>query len=175
MFTKFKMASLMAFLGLIGCATAQTFYEQYKAGVPLKNYPYKAGASSSVMINEATDCQIEAAQRVPQNIVVSTTPSYSTPVQTTCNQIGTQTFCNQTGGQTYGGQTSSYDTNAGLRVRAFEQCMVKKNYLFVDIPACAPGVDLSSQNEELVLRPLSRTTCYQVFPSGASAIGDSDA
>ena len=172
MLIKYKTASFVVFLGLMGCVAAQTPYEQYQAGVPLRAYPYKAGVSFARIDSDRTDCQIEAAQRVPQNIVVSTTPSYSTPVQTTCNQIGTQTFCNQTGGQTYGGQTTSSDANAGLRVRAYGQCMANKNYRFVDIPACPQGVDLSSQNNEPVLRPLSRTTCYQIYPSGGFAIGD---
>ena len=104
---------------LVGCVAAQTDYDRYLAGEPLRGFAYKAGMTFVEQRNDQTDCQIEAAQRVPQNIVVSTAPSYTSPVQTTCNQIGTQTICNQTGGQTYGGQVTSSDANANLRVQAY--------------------------------------------------------
>lgn len=164
--------AVLAILGVVACAAPQTFFDQYKAGVPLRSYPYKAGESFASLANDKTNCEIEAAQRVPQNIVVQTSPSYTTDTQTYCNQIGTQTLCNTTGGQTYGGQTTSTDTNAGLRLRAYGQCMSQKGYRFVDIPACPAGTDLSSQHNEEVFRPLSRRTCYQAYASGGFAIGD---
>lgn len=172
MLGQLKAASLVTIIGLVGCGAPQTLYDQYQAGIPLRAFAYKAGVGWSEIDRDKTNCEIEAAQRVPQNISVQTSPSYSTPTQTYCNQIGTQTLCNTTGGQTYGGQTTSSDANAGLRVRAYAQCMAGKNYRFVDIPACSAGTDLSSQNNETVLRPLSRTTCYQASPSGGYAIGD---
>jgi len=172
MFYKFKVASVVTVIGLVGCGAPQTFYDQYKSGTPLRAYPYKAGVGFAEINRDKTNCEIEAAQRVPQNISVQTSPAYTTPTQTYCNQIGTQTLCNTTGGQTYGGQTTSSDANAGLRTRAYAQCMGAKNYRFVDIPACPAGTDLSSQHNETVLRSLSRTTCYQAYPSGGFAIGD---
>jgi len=169
---KRKTAALVSVLAVSACMSAPSFYDNYKAGNPLRAFPYKAGVGWAQIDRDKTDCEIEAAQRVPQNIVVQTSPTWSTPTQTSCNQIGTQTFCNTTGGQTYGGQTTSSDANAGLRARAYAQCMGRKNYRFVDIPACPAGTDLSSQNNETVLRPLSRRTCYQAYPSGGYAMGD---
>ena len=167
-----KNATLVAVLTVSACMTAPSFYDNYKSGKPLQAFPYKAGVGWAEIGSDKTDCEIETAQRVPQNIGVKTTPIYQTRTQTYCNQIGTQTFCNTTGGQTYGGQTTSSDANAGLRSRAYAQCMGRKNYRFVNIPACPAGVDLSSQDNETTLRPLSRRTCYQAYPSGGYAIGD---
>ena len=167
-----KSAALISVLTVSACMSAPTFYDNYKAGQPLRGFAYKAGVGWAEIDRDKINCEIEAAQRVPQNIVVQTSPSYTTPTQTYCNQVGTQTICNTTGGQTYGGQTTSTDANAGLRSRAYAQCMAQKNYRFVDIPACPTGTDLSSQHNETILRPLSRRTCYQAYPSGSFAIGD---
>jgi hypothetical protein len=170
--SKRTTAALASVLVVSACMSAPSFYDNYKAGNPLRAFPYKAGVGWAEIDRDKTNCEIEAAQRVPQNIVVQSSPTYTTPTQTYCNQIGTQTFCNTTGGQTYGGQTTSSDANAGLRVRAYGQCMAQRGYRFVDIPACPPGTDISSQHNETVLRPLSRRTCYQAYESGGYAIGD---
>lgn len=169
----FKRAfGLVLALGVAGCAGTPTLYDNYRAGKPLAGFPYKAGVGWAEIENDKTTCEIEAAQRVPQHLRAHTTASYTTPVQTTCNRIGTQTFCNSTGGQTYGGGTTYSDANQGLRLRAYGQCMARNGYRFINIPACPAGSDLSAQNHEKVLRPLSRRTCYQAHPSGAYAIGD---
>ena len=158
---------------LVGCAEP-TFLDQYKAGAPLQSFPYKAGATGATLSNDITNCEIEAAQRVPQNLASRTSPTYRTPTQTTCNRIGTQVFCNTTGGQTYGGQTTIFDANSGLRGRAEMQCMVSNGYRFLDIPACPVGV----RPEALVvarnggLPPVTAGTCYLVDPSGAWMIGN---
>ena len=161
MFIKYKMTSLVAFLGLIGCATSPpTAFEMYQAGATLPNVPYKAGVNAELMTNEKTDCEIEVEQRVPRSIVVSTTPTYTSPVSSQCNQIGTQTLCTQIGGDTYGGRTSSTDANADLRQRAYNQCMVNKNYRFINLPVCPQG-SVPSNPQASVLPPLTPTTCYQ--------------
>ena len=152
------MASFVVFLGLIGCAAPQTLYQAYQAGVPIRDVPYKEGVSGDRMASDRIDCEIEATQRVLPNIVQSTTPTRSTPVQSTCNQIGTQTFCTSTGGGTYGGRTSSSDANDDLRVRAYRQCLINKSYRFLNIPACSQSDTRS-------------TFCYQASPSGDISIG----
>jgi hypothetical protein len=155
------MTSLVAFLGLIGCATSpQNHYDTYQAGLPLAGILYKAGVNGAIHGNDQTNCEIEAVQRVPQRIVESTTPTYTSPVSSQCNQIGTQTLCTQIGGNTYGGRTSSIDANAELRMRAYEQCMVNKNYRRSNIPACPQDSDLSSLVWEALTPPLTRTSCY---------------
>lgn len=172
LFNHWKTAAFTLVVAISGCASAPTFYDNYKAGKPIKSFPYKAGVGWAQIDLDKTNCEIEAAQRVPQNIVLQTTPIVTTPTQVYCNQIGTQTFCNSTGGQTFGGQTTSSDANAGLRLRAYGQCMARNGYRFVDIPVCPAGSDLSSQHAETVLRPLSARTCYQAYANGGYAIGD---
>lgn len=165
------LAILAPVIGLVGCA-AQTPYDKYKAGQAWQNFPYKSGITPAQTEKAVTDCQIEAAQRVPQQMVVQTTPTYTTPVQTQCNQIGTQTFCNSTGGGTSGGQTYSTDANTGLRIRAYGQCMAGKGYQFVNIPPCPIGTTAADLDKSRVLLPLSRNTCYFVTPNNQSAIGN---
>ena len=70
------LAILVPVFGLVGCAP-QTPYDKYKAGQALQNFPYKAGTTQAQTEKAVTDCQIEAAQRVPQQMVVQTTPTYS--------------------------------------------------------------------------------------------------
>lgn len=163
-----KVCSMLLVIGLAGCGP-QTPYERYQAGEPLRGLPYKAGGTPATAVRDLTDCEVIAARQVPQQIVVSTTPTYTTPVQTSCNQIGSQTFCNSTGGQTYGGQTRSSDANAGLRQRVFNQCVADKQYRYVDIPACPSGVSISVASE--VFPPLTPKTCYLVTPQGEYKMG----
>ena len=170
---------VLPFLLLVGCvSSAMTPYQAYKAGKPFPMF-YKAGVGFAQIKNDNTNCQIDAAQRVPVQTQISQTPTYTTPVQTTCNSYGTgfgvgygvstsaQTFCTQSGGQTYGGTIQSYDANAGLRSQATLQCMANKGYRYVNIAACPSGVDLSGQANERVVRPLTATTCYQMSAEGA--------
>jgi len=170
MFGKFRISPLIVTLGLMGCMEPQDIYDEYDQGIPWRAFPFQSGIELSILDTDRTNCTIEAEQRVPQRIVSRTTPAFSTPVQTNCNQIGVQTLCNSTGGQSYGGQTVSSDANDGLRYRAYQQCMVGKSYLLIDIPACPPGVDIFEQVS--ALPQLSATTCYQADRSRGVAIGN---
>ncbi|WP_111429951.1 hypothetical protein [Rhodobacteraceae bacterium DSL-40] len=162
---------LVALSLLHGCGAPTTTYGAYTAGRPMPMF-YKGGAAFSEISVDNTECQVEATQRVPAQIQYSQTPAYTTPASVTCNQYGTQTFCNQTGGQTYGGEMQSYDANAGLRQQVHLQCMARKGYQLVNLPACPAGVDISDQDDERVLRPLSATSCYQADPSNRVRIGN---
>ena len=169
--------ALISVLIVSACTSASSLYNNYKAGKPLESVPYKAGVELAQAGRDDTDCEIEATQRVPQNIVAETSPGYALPTNTNCNRIGTQTFCNTTGGGTIWGETTYTDTNANLRRRAYGQCMVGKGYRFVNIPACPVdrmphGTDLYSLNGNSVFPPISRQTCYQVYESGGLTIGN---
>ena len=158
-------SALVFVLVVSACTSAPSLYNNFKAGKPLEVVPYKAGVELAQTEQDNTNCEIEATQRVPQNIVAKTRPGYTLPTNTNCNRIGTQTFCNTTGGGTLGGGTTYTDTNANLRRRAYGQCMVGKGYRFVDIPACPIGrrpheTDLYSLNKNTIYPPLSRQTCY---------------
>jgi len=172
-----KIVLLLLFLA--GCtSSAMTPFQAYKDGKSLPMY-YKAGVNFTQISNDNTDCQIEATQRVPARTQVTQTPTYTIPTQTTCNSYGTgfgtgygvsssaQTLCTQSGGQTYGGNIQSYDSNAGLRNQAALQCMSTKGYRYVNILPCPSSVDISGQDSEQVLRPLSETTCYQITAEGS--------
>ena len=169
MFKKRTVIATFTLLGLIGCGVAtQSAYEHFMAGKPWKNFAYKAGDQASLG-QDTTNCRVEAEQRVPQRQVANTTPSFTTNTQTFCNRIGNQTLCNTTGGQTIGGNTYVTDANAELRERVFRQCMVNKNYRYVDLPPCPAGVVLRAGDGGLP--PLSNTTCYRVRPDGSWTIG----
>lgn len=167
------IACLSGCLLFVGCA-APTLYDRYKAGTPLRDFPYKAGATAATLDNDRTDCEIEAAQRVPQRLVTRTSPTFQTPLQTICNQVGTQTICTTTGGQIYGGQTTVIDENDALRSRAERQCMTRKGYRFLDIPACPeetrPDALVTGRNGTFP-RP-SASTCYLALPDGSWMIGN---
>ncbi len=70
----------VVFLGLSGCAE-QTIYDRYKAGLPAENVLYLAGATEASRNRDVTNCQVYAAQQVPQNQVIRTSSSYTTPVR----------------------------------------------------------------------------------------------
>ncbi|KAA2316112.1 hypothetical protein DL237_13540 [Pseudooceanicola sediminis] len=166
-----KTASVLLLVALAGCAP-QTPYERYTSGEVMRNYPYRAGASGAQTQRAITDCQVSAAQRVPQQLLVQTTPTYVTPTQTQCNRYGTQTICNTTGGQIMGGQTYTSDANAGLRARVYAQCMADKGFRAVDLPACPVGTPLTATFTAPTLAPLARSSCYIVTPDGRTMIGN---
>lgn len=170
---RFSIVYSLCLLFLVGCA-GPTFYDNYASGEPLRGFPYKIGGTGVTLSNDVTDCQIEAAQRVPQQLVSHTSPAYQTPTQTTCNRIGTQIFCNTIGGQTYGGGTTIFDANAELRSRATLHCMAKKGYRFLNIPACPIGTRPEALTVERNggLPPFTNSTCYLAEPGGSWMIGN---
>lgn len=149
--------------GLLGCA-APTPYDRFRAGEAMTNFPHKTGATYAEIDRAATECQISAAQRVPPNVQVHTTPTYTSPSQTYCNRIGTQVLCNTVGGDTYGGQTYSTDANEPLRQKAVQMCMGDRGYRFVSIPACPRDTPEERMQRSPKLPALSSKTCYTVTP-----------
>lgn len=151
-------------LVLLG-ACVPTTESLVKQGKPIeKIYPVKSGVTLAKMQNDFLNCEIEAAQRVPQSVQVATTPRYTTPVQTQCYSTSYGGVnCYQTGGQTYGGNAYSYDANANLRTSAEAQCIGRTGYQLATIPACPKTAKIKPPKAELY--KLSATTCY---------IGDDD-
>lgn len=166
-----RLSYVVLALALAGCAP--TPYELYKAGKPVPNFPYRAGATVGDKDQDTTNCEVEAAQRVPQQIEVHTTPVYTTPVQTYCYRSGYQTICNSTGGDTYGGDMYSTDANAGLRKRVEDQCMARKGWRWIDLPACPAGVQATDlRGVGAHLPQLTNATCYIAYENGASIVGN---
>lgn len=154
---------------LLGCASAMTPAQLYKAGKPFHFAFYKAGGTQAELKNDQLNCQIEATQRVPQNMQIRTTPTYTTPVTTTCNQIGYSTYCNSSGGDTYGGKAYSVDENSGLRQQASLQCMARLGYRSYDIPPCPKGVTPNQLKSIPVGKGAQRITprtCYIATDEG---------
>ncbi|MCT4370066.1 hypothetical protein CLG85_006850 [Yangia mangrovi] len=131
-------------------------------------YPVKAGVTAGQLQNDVTDCQIEAAQRVPQQILTTTTPTHSTPAETQCVTKGKTVTCTTTGGEIYGGETYSYDANEGLRARAEGQCLSGKGYRLATIPKCPAGDATRPVMSQLY--PLSAATCYLPGAGGSYAV-----
>lgn len=135
-------------------------------GKPIeKIYPVKSGVTIDRYNDDILNCEVEAANRVPQNMSVGTTPVYRTPVRTHCYSTGYGGVnCTQTGGQTYGGHAYSYDANAGLRVRAQQQCLERLGYRVATIPKCPPNAKVRPVSTKLP--PLSAGTCYVAYDKG---------
>jgi hypothetical protein len=161
----FRFCALAAVGVVILGACVPSTESLVKQGKPIqKIYPAKSGVTAARMQNDLLNCKIEAAQRVPQNIQVETTPIYTTPVQTQCYNSGYgMVNCTQTGGQTYGGDTYSYDANDKLRSAAEAQCISRSGYRSATIPACPTTAKVKAPKAEFY--KLSATTCY---------IGDKD-
>ncbi len=119
---------------------------------PEQFYIYREGASVSRADRDFYECRLEAAQAVPQNTQVATTPRYTTPVNTQCYNTGYSVQCNTTGGQVYGGQTYSYDANSEIRGSYRARCLIERGYSGVSLPACD-----SSQISTDMMQQLSRT------------------
>lgn len=96
---------------------------------------YKPNVSPSLNVSDRTDCEVEAAQTVPSNTQVRTTPSFTTPTYVDCYGG----FCSVTGGDQVGGKTYSVDTNKDLRDRVMRQCMAKRGWQVVTLPYCGAG------------------------------------
>jgi hypothetical protein len=155
---------------LIAGGCQMTTADLVKQGKPIeKFYPVKKGVTADSYENDWLNCKIEAAQRVPQNMSIGTTPVYRSPVQTQCYSTGYGgARCTQTGGQTYGGNTYSYDANAELRLEAQNQCLTQSGYRSTLIPKCSPDAKIREVGNKLP--PLSAGTCYVADENGSYAI-----
>jgi len=118
-------ALLFSFVVLSSCIAGEPFVAAWREG-----------ATAAEAREAQTDCMIEAANRVPQQIQSYTTPVYTTPSNVQCNRIGNYVSCQQYGGQVYGGQTQIYDANTRLRDMATAQCLSRRGFGIATIPAC---------------------------------------
>lgn len=128
---------------------------------------YKEGANPNAVNSAATDCAVEAANRVPQNTQIGVTPSYSTPIQTYCNNTGYGTVsCTSYGGDVYGGDVYSYDANLGLRNDVMAQCMARRGYTAVSLPVCSADQAATAKVAGSRLPAISETSCLVQTNSG---------
>lgn len=181
--------TLFSIFSVSGCvSTPVTPYEKFVDGQPQEMF-YQDGGSFDGIERALVSCKIEAERKVPVLAATGVTPTYTTPLQTSCNSTnygnlstygyggsyrgGSNTTCTQTGGQTYGGGTYNYDANSGLRRESVLNCMANRGIRLARIPACPKGTDLSSQDSETVFRPLSTRTCYTISgENGVFRVGE---
>ncbi len=95
-------------------------------------YLFRPNTTVSTKDNDLFQCHLAAAQQVPANTQIGTTPVYSTPITTSCYGYS----CTTSGGQVYGGNTYSYDGNASLRSEYGDRCMASKGYSSTVLPSC---------------------------------------
>lgn len=153
-------------------ASGNPLYQQFAAGRPLTIF-HKAGATFDQIRDNELSCMNLAMKQVPVLLAQGTRPTLQMPSTTTClsdlsgrirgseYQANTSTSCTHWQGQSYGG-TFQYDANTSQRRVAALQCMSSRGFVMRSIPPCPRGVDLSSQDNELTLRPFSLKTCYTV-------------
>lgn len=106
--------------------------------VPPSEYIFKPNATVAQKDKDDFNCDLRAAQAVPSNMQVGITPTYTTPLTTSCYGGSNSVNCTTTGGQVYGGDVYSYDANSSLRSEYWAQCMIDKGYSGVDLPTCSP-------------------------------------
>ena len=142
--SKVYLALAASSLFLFGCVTDTVWYRE--------------GAKPNKVNNDATNCAVDAAQRVPQNNQIGQTPVYGSPMQTYCSGTYYVT-CTTYGGNVSGGNLYSYDANAGLRDDVMEQCMGRKGYSRVELPVCSTEVASKITSYPATLPKLTETSC----------------
>lgn len=144
-----------AVLGLSACG--MTTLDKYAEGLPMENIPHKTGSTPAAYEKDRLDCEVLAANTVPQSLSVSTTPSYTTTAYTSCYGYS----CTTTGGDTIGGNLVTRDNNTGLRNRFYAQCLAQKGWSFINIKACPQGTEWSDFVDRIqgYERP-NATYCY---------------
>lgn len=113
----------------------------------IENVSWKPGTTPIHRASDETNCEVQSVQQVPASMAIGqtptfTTPTYVSPVQTSCHDYGYGASCTTTGGQVSGGQVSggqvySYDANKGLRERVVAQCMAQKGYSTFSFASCS--------------------------------------
>jgi hypothetical protein len=101
---------------------------------PVMAYGYKPQKleTKEKIVADMLACRVQAANKIPSNVQITSTPGYSSPV--TCSGY----YCS--GGYSVGGTTSSFDANASLRTEVYNQCFYSKGYKTntQPIPVCRP-------------------------------------
>lgn len=160
---KTSVALLTGGLFLAGCVIAsQPTY-----------YAYRQDTTNAQKSSDVVDCKVEAANRVPVNRQIGSTPVFHTPVTVTpmttmcsgysCTTTGGQVI----GGETYGGQVYSYDANNSLRQEVALQCLSRKGYSLIATTTCDQSQipkGLSVSPNDRLLPPPSKFCLAPVTP-----------
>ncbi|SDX63437.1 hypothetical protein [Roseicitreum antarcticum] len=155
-------------LALLGTAFALS-----SCGPRTIDYAYRADTTLAQHDRDSLQCEVEATQRIVPNIQTRRTPVIYTPVQTTCQQIGTQTQCTTTGGEWQGGDAYSVDVNEDLRGEVQVQCMRDRGYQIVPLPSCPSRAVTDEARTRLTDRlfaPVPDACAVQITQRGSNVL-----
>ena len=129
------------------------------ACAPLATY-YKPGVEVARLETDTTNCQVTAAQEVPPNNQIRSTPTAFYPGVAYCGAAGCMY------GDPFWSDSYIYtvDVNAPLRQKVIQQCMREKGYSPVRIPRCPVEVKA----------PPGRTTVMPVLTPSSCAVRNRD-
>lgn len=109
---------------------------------------YKPDGTSTKAKTDLTNCEVQAVQQVPPNVVTRTTPTLASPALNSCYRVGGTLQCRGFP-HVYAPPTiTQVDLNADLRGRVVEQCMTQKGYAPVSLPKCSDA-DLANAGSPL--------------------------
>lgn len=130
--------------------------------LPYNGY-YKSGVAAGRLDADLTDCQVDAVNRVPPNTQIRTTPVTVIPGRKVCSEgevSAKRPTCSYVPAQIHGGDTYTYDANEDLRKRVTGQCMTRRGYSRVKLPACTGAAARTAKaTRQQVLPRLDASLC----------------
>lgn len=146
---------LLGFVGLAACDTSLSTF-------------YKPGAAVTRLQTDQTNCEVQALKDVPvANQVRQRAPMYF-PGRHYCDASGR---CWTSPGYWVDGGIYTVDVNTDLRQRVLAQCMARKGYQPVTIPACSPQVKQAVPAAQTAKLPqLTQNSCVIRYEDGGFQI-----
>ena len=89
---------------------------------------YKQGTLLSERQAAMDACKIASFKEIPQNVVTSIDPGYSSPGSVNCTTIGYTTTCNRIGAIDIPASSSQRDVNEDMRIRYVVACLRRQGY-----------------------------------------------
>lgn len=135
------------------------------------DYAYRGNTTVAQHDRDSLRCEVEATQRIPPNIQTRRTPVFYTPIQTTCQEVGTQTQCTTSGGEMRGGEIYTVDVNEDLRAEVETQCMRDLGYQFVTVPTCPTRAVTPETRARLsgpLVAPMADVCAVQITERGSN-------
>jgi len=128
---------------------------------------YRSNTSLKSVDQAFFQCRVAAAQNVPPNTVIRSTPGFAGPIYGGCAGGYCGTF-----GPYYGTEITSYDANRPLRREYFRRCVASKGYTTFELPRCTAAQlppDFKPSLRDRVTRP-GKNACYVPVTKFASQI-----
>jgi len=143
---RMKFVPLIGLLTLTSCAQPIQFW-------------YQQGAVPGSANRELVNCQVAGVRNVPVNTQIGQSPSFVTPVTTSCFGGGYSIHCTQSGGDVIGGGVYSYDANSKLREALVAQCMREKGFQYITVRQCKDADLKNGLPNYRTLPPLNSNAC----------------